>query len=355
MSIKKIAKAAGVSISTVSRVLNNPNYKCSSEEIRDRILKVAREMNYVPNESARNLKKGMAGKEKLRYIGILLTRAEESAIDPFFTELMRMVESEIHRNMCILTSVWYQPLFSVGAKDEDIQAAVAAMFAEQEKKIDGMVIIGRCDREVIRQLGRHCKNIVSVNRNSTNYEIDEVLCDGRKIATLAVEHLIHLGHREIGYVGDCHNESRFLGYRQTLEKYNINCDPFYIFEAQAREEQGYQIMERILQQSHAPTGIYCANDILAVGMLKCLNNHKNRYYTPSIISSDDISEAQYTTPMLTTVHLPTDEMAKYVLFLLLDRIDGGHKSVIRMELECTLVIRGSCTGVENSMGCEYYI
>lgn len=355
MSIKKIAEIVGVSVSTVSRVLNNPNYKCSSKEIHDKILHAARQLNYVPNESARNLKKGFIGDKKIRYISILLTRAEKSVIDPFFTELLRMVESEIHRNMCILTQVWYQPMFSAGAGNDGIRTAVMTMFSEQENKLDGIIIIGRCDREVIRQLKEYCKNIVSVNRNSTNYEIDEVLCDGGKIAALAIEHLIHLGHREIGYVGDCHQESRFLGYRQTLEKYNIKPNPLYVYEAQAREKQGYQIMEQILRKNHMPTGIYCANDILAVGMLKCLNNHKNWYYSPSIISSDDIAEAQYTTPMLTTVHLPMDEMARYVLFLLLDRIEGKHKSVIRMELECSLIVRESCTKAENSMRCEYYI
>lgn len=347
---------AGVSASTVSRVLNNPSYKCSSEAVRTEILKAARELNYIPNEAARNLKLGAVQQSKIRYISILITRASESEIDPFFTELIRMVESEIYKNVCILSQVWYRPAFSGEmGKKEELQAQADEIFANQKQRVDGLVIIGKCNKMAIQQLRKHCKNMVSVNRNSTNYEIDEVLCDGRKVAALAVEHLIHLGHREIGYVGDCQNEARFRGYQETLEKYNIVPDESNIFQSRAREEEGYKIMEKIIQRYDAPTGIYCANDIIAVGMLKCLNRYKNRYYNPSIISSDDIREAQYTNPMLTTVHFSVEEMAKFALFLLLDRISGGHKSAIRLELECSLIIRGSCSKVENAMGCEYYI
>jgi sulfate transport system ATP-binding protein/LacI family transcriptional regulator/LacI family repressor for deo operon, udp, cdd, tsx, nupC, and nupG len=114
-------------------------------------------------------------------------------------------------------------------------------------------------------------------------------------------------------------------------------------------------MKRLLQSDEHPTGIYCANDITAVGMLKCLNKYKNRYYTPSIIASDDIEEAQFTNPMLTTVRLPKDEMGKFALYLLLDRMRGGHKGVVRTELEGKLMIRNSCNPIGDSEYSEYYI
>ena len=104
MSIKKIAEKAGVSPATVSRVLNNPNYKCSVSGLRDKIWKTAIEMNYVPNEAARNLKRGVSAKqEKTWYINILMTRTDSSQTDPFFSELLRVIESEIHDKNCILS------------------------------------------------------------------------------------------------------------------------------------------------------------------------------------------------------------------------------------------------------------
>ncbi len=112
MSIKKIAELVGVSYSTVSRVLSNPSYKCSSEDIRKKILETARELHYVPNESARNLKLKVKTKDNINYISILVTRTESADVDPFFNELTHVVENEIRRNMCILSQIWYQPNFS---------------------------------------------------------------------------------------------------------------------------------------------------------------------------------------------------------------------------------------------------
>jgi sulfate transport system ATP-binding protein/LacI family transcriptional regulator/LacI family repressor for deo operon, udp, cdd, tsx, nupC, and nupG len=167
--------------------------------------------------------------------------------------------------------------------------------------------------------------------------------------------LIQLGHRSIGYVGECHNEARYNGYLDTLRKYEIDLIPEYVMETRQTEAEGYEIMKRLLQSEEGPTGIYCANDITAVGMLKCLNKCKSRYYVPSIISSDDIEEAQYINPMLSTVRLPKDEMGKFALYLLLDRMRGGHKSVVRVELEGKLMVRNSCSSVAESCWSDYSI
>lgn len=348
MSIKKIAEMAGVSYSTVSRVLSNPEYKCSDDSARERILSAARELNYIPNEAAKNLKLGIRTEQTPYKIAILITRTGSAGIDPFFREITRITESEIHKNMCILSQVMYHPELSETDSELDSKEICS-------DGSDGLIIIGKCSSSVIRSLKRTFKAVVSLNRNSTNYEADEVTCDGEKIAAAAVEYLIGLGHRKIGYVGDCHNESRFKGYRETLFKYNLDYDVDFIIDTRQGEEQGYKIMEGLMQQKNAPTGIYCANDITAVGMLNALSKYKNRYYHPSIVSSDDIDEAQYTKPMLTTVRLPKEDMAKFALYLLLDRLKGGHKAAAKIELEGTLIIRESCSPASGAMDCEYYI
>jgi DNA-binding LacI/PurR family transcriptional regulator len=358
MSIKKIAESVGVSPATVSRVLNNPDYRCAKPELRERIWKAAMEFNYVPNEAARNLKMGVTGREdKTYYVNVLMTRMDAEQTDPFFTELLHVIESEIHRNSCILSKVWYMPIFSNDRKCrmENIDRIVGDMYSEVEDRCDGLIIIGKCNKEALRKLNIKFKCVVSVNRNSTNYEVDEVICDGRKIATTAVEYLIQLGHQHIGYVGECHNEARYNGYMDTLRKHDLDLEPEFVIETKQTETEGYEIMRKLLQQEDSPTGIYCANDITAVGMLKCLNKYKNRFYVPSIISSDDIDEAQYTKPMLTTVRLPREEMGKFAMSLLVDRMKGGHKSVVRMELEGKLIIRDSCASVEESRWSDYVI
>lgn len=358
MSIKEIAKSVGVSASTVSRVLNNPEYHCAKPGLRDKIWKKAMELNYTPNEAARQLKIGKETEEKKTfYINILMTRMGSEHTDPFFGELLRVIESEIHKNYCILTKVWYDPLFSDDKKCRrvNLQNHIDAMYQETEDKHDGLIVIGKCNREALRIWNEKYKNIVSVNRNSTNYEVDEVLCDGEKISKIAVEYLFSLGHLDIAYVGGCHNEARYRGFLSAMEEENVDVDPAWILETRPSESDGYEMMERILEMEDKPTGIYCSNDITAIGMLKCLNVHKGKYYNPSIISSDDIEEAQNAKPMLTTVRLPKEEMGRFAIFLLLDRMNGRHKANIRMELEGKLMVRNSCTSVEESMWSDYCI
>ena len=345
MSIKKIAEMTGVSPSTVSRVLNNPDYKCSTPGMRDAIWKAAIELNYTPNEAARSLRTGGAKHANtVYYVHVLMTRTDITQTDPFFSELLHVIESEIHNRNCILAKIWYQPVFSDDEKCRrvNLEKLIDEMHADLDNKSDGLVIIGKCDAEAIRILSKRYRGVISVNRNSTNYQIDEVTCDGAKIAALAVEHLIRLGHRDIGYVGNCHKEARFRGYTEALHQHGLDLVPHYICDTRQTEAEGYAAMENFIKSSNCPTAIYCANDITAVGMLKCMQRFKNHPQI-SIISSDDIEEAQFTKPMLTTVRLPKDEMGRQALQLLLDRIRGGHSSVIRMEFEGKLMVRESCT------------
>jgi sulfate transport system ATP-binding protein/LacI family transcriptional regulator/LacI family repressor for deo operon, udp, cdd, tsx, nupC, and nupG len=325
--------------------------------MRRKILQAAREINYVPNEAARNLKVGATGKKGVFHVNILLTRVASEESDPFFEEMLRLVEIEIRRNNCLVANVWQRADFSSekAYASGDAEQCVDEMYCDSEHGSDGLIIIGKCVPRALKALKNYEKNIVSINRNSTNYEVDEVLCDGRKIAITAIEYLVKCGHSKIGYVGDCHSETRFTGYQQAQMQYRLNQDIDYVFDTLPNEEHGYRAMEYFLKLNDPPTGIYCANDILAIGMLKCLNKRRTRYYTPSIVSSDDIAEAQYTNPMLTTVSLPKAEMVRFALILLLDRIQGGHKTVSRLEMEGTLIVRDSCRTLHEQYQPEYFI
>jgi DNA-binding LacI/PurR family transcriptional regulator len=358
MSIKKIADSVGVSTSTVSRVLNNPSYRCSSPELREKIWSAAIRMNYVPNEAARNLRAGSAPDAQKTYsIHVLVTRTDSESTDPFFRELLRVVESEIHRQGCLLSKVWYRSLFSDDkrCKREDIGAIIERMREEADGTGDGLIVIGKCNHLALQKLQQYYKSAVYVNRDASQGEMDEVICNGRKLASCAVDYLISLGHESIGYVGVCHNEARYRGYIETLRANGLDVDSDYVIETKQTEKEGFEAMRRLLEADKCPTGIYCSNDITAIGMLKYLHKHKNRYYMPSIISSDGIEEAQYTTPMLTTVQASREEMGKFALYLLLDRLRGGHRGKVKIELECRLVKRDSCTIAEESKWCDYYI
>ncbi len=357
-SIKEIAQNVGVSISTVSRVLNNPEYKCSDPELRDRIWNMAMKLNYVPNEAARKLKTGVRNdQDKVYYINVLMTRMDSAAADPFFSELLRVVESEIHKNGCILSKVWYKSIFSDDrrCRYENIDSVIQKMVDETEPKGDGLVVIGRCSHSALRKLSSNYKSTVYVNRDASSGDVDEVICNGARIARTAVEYLISLGHESIGYVGNCGSEARYRGYLETLGEHGLEIDTNFVINTKLSEADGFEAMRRFMEMDKCPTGIYCANDITAIGMLKYLGKCKNRYYNPSIISSDGIEEAQYTKPMLTTVEISKSDMGHFALNLLLDRLRGGHRGIARIELQCSLIKRDSCTVVEDSKWCEYYI
>ena len=89
---------------------------------------------------------------------------------------------------------------------------------------------------------------MSVNRNSTNYEVDEVLCDGKKVASMAVEYLISLGHRNIGYVGECYNEARYAGFLETMRRHEIEPDPSMIIQTHQTETEGFHAMQLLLDR-----------------------------------------------------------------------------------------------------------
>lgn len=342
-SIVEIAKAVGVSASTVSRVLNHPDYRCSDPTLRERIWNTAIQMQYTPNSAARNLKLGVR-QEKTSYINVLMTRSGETDTDPFFRELLRVVESEIHRHQCILSKVWHLPVFSNRRRTDGrkLEQVIREMYQETEGRHDGLVIVGKCDPEAIRLLSGCYKNIVSVNRNSTNYMVDEVTCDGEKIADIAVEYLYRQGFRSIGYVGSLNNESRYRGFLNVMSRHGIDPVPAYIFETDQTETEGYEAMKSLLYLENPPEAVYCANDSSAIGMIRCLSDFKGRGYRPAIIASDDIAQAQETVPMLTTVRLPVDEMGHLAMSLLLDRMNKGHTAMTRIELEGRLVVRNSC-------------
>lgn len=358
MSIKEIAKRAGVSPATVSRVLNHPEYRCSDSAKRERIWKAAMELNYVPNDAARQLRQGNRGTGvQTYYIHVLMTRAERNHTDPFYTEVLRVVESEIHRNACILSNVWYMSLFSDERQCQriNLEKTVSDLWKETEQKSDGLIVIGKCAKTALELLKKYFKNVVSINRNRTQRQVDEVTCDGEKIAALAVDYLVELGHTEIGYVGPCHGESRYKGFCDTLLHHGIEPNIGFVWESRQTEEAGFEIMSKILQTTDFPTGIYCAHDIIAIGMLKALKKTKNRFFSISVISSDDIEQAQFTSPMLTTIALPKNDMGRFAVYLLLDRISGRHDAIATLELEGCLKVRESCVLAEDSQWCDYYI
>lgn len=336
MSLKKIAELTGASMATVSRVLNNPTYHCQDNSLTERIRQAARDLNYVPNASARQLKLGNKAKmtDLSHYvIDILLTRFDSLNSDSFFQEMFRYVESEFHKQGCIVGTILNVP---------DISHMIAN---KVHPHADGLLILGKCPTDLVDDLHQFYPALLAIDRNPTDHQMDEVICRGTQAATLAVEYLLELGHKKIAYIGDCNQESRYIGYYECLLNHKIPLLYDYVFSTHQTREEGAQAFYRIRELSQPPTAVFCANDTTAIGFLNAMkqyNGHKRKnLFLPAVVSIDDIEEASLVTPSLTTVHIPKESMAHLAVIIIRDRLQGGHRIYSRTELPCHLVIRES--------------
>lgn len=312
----------------------------------------------MPNEAARDLKNKKQGdKKQTYYIQVLVTRSDIGQTDPFIEELLRVIESEIHKHLCILTHVWHRSVFSDErrCKKEDVNRIVAELWKETEGNSQGLIIIGKISKHALPAIRKHFTNVVAVNRNLLGQQLDEIFCDGRKIAFDAVSYLISQGHEDIGYVGSCDHEARYRGYMEALEANRLEAVAEYVYNVKPTEAEGFRIGQQIMESEFPPSVVYCANDIIAVGMQKALARNRRQYQSLSIISSDNIELASQISPMLTTVALPKEEMGRFAVLLLPDRIEGKHQSEVVMELKGKLLIRESVKRYGDNDWSDYVI
>lgn len=354
MSLKKIAELAGTSVSTVSRVLNDHQHSCQTPGLAEKIWQIAGELNYLPNPAARSLRTGAQPEQEPFLVDIFLTRFDSLDRDIFFRELFQSIKELLLARGCllgeVLNSIQIMELNEKTPRMGRLPYQAAGLTGSQEnpptfvqrKSNTGLIILGKCPGELVPTLKKRYACIVGIDRNPTEYEYDEVICNGSTAAEKAVEHLISLGHREIAYIGDCTYESRYIGYYQALLSHKIPLNYANIHPTSQTAEEGFSTMASILASEKRPTAIFCANDCTALGVLKALKQNKRSGYLPSIISIDNIEESQRTEPMLTTIDIPKREMGHLALTLLLDRKNGGHRENVRVELPCRLLERESC-------------
>lgn len=337
MSLKEIARRAGTSVSTVSRVLNRGDYKCSDAELEERIWAISRELRYIPNSAARCLKTGDGANHDGAYVfDIFLTRFPALDQDEFFHELYDILKRELMQQNCLCGRLMTLP---------DITTMTNELSAISSEKIqaNGVILLGKCPVELIEPLKARYRHLVGIDRNPTAFDYDEVVCSGTNAATMAMEYLVSLGHKKIAYIGDCSYEARYVGYYQFLISHHLPLDYSNIYPTGQTRQEGMRIMQSILEKTQRPSAIFCANDSTALGVFDCLKKHRRKGYIPSVISIDNIQESQKTTPMLTTINISKEEMAHHAVALLLDRVRGRHAEVVRMELPCKLIIRESCS------------
>lgn len=328
VTAKEVARLAGVSQSTVSRVLNDTGTDFISEKTKERVRKIVDELGYAPNPYARALR----GK-KTYLIGLIV----REIADPFFSTLI----SEISHQADL---IGYRVILGPAHSDPIKAHKLISTFSQHH---DGVIIIGdlRNDEETIKKIIEDFPGIVAMCRGSKMKEITGVNVNNNKGIKLLLDHLVDLGHKKFafldgGWVGD--NIDRKKGFIEYLEKARYAIDPDWIQKAGSSADTGYEAMKKLLKMSARPTAIIAADDVLAIGAMKAITESGLKIPEDiSITGFDDIDLADFVCPALTTIHQPVEEMSALALKLLMDVIDGGSPQNRIFQMEPELIVRKS--------------
>ncbi len=332
VSIKDIAEAVGVSHSTVSRALNDS--PLVREATKAQIKRMAREMGYIPNAVARSLKAQRSGT-----IGLVVT----SLLDPFFTEMMAGVDE-------VAGEAGLSMFVTASHNDPEREMAVIETF--HRRRVEGIIVAAsRLTHRYRERLARIRVPLVLINQHADQSQpgMHVVAFDERAGAWQAVEHLLTLGHRQIGYLGlgnrQRSNRLRLAGYRDALQGAGIAPDPAWtriVPEAEMRTLSDTGAGEAYLTTllDAGATAALCYNDRVAIGAL--IACRRASFAVPeavSLVGFDDIEAAQWVTPPLTTVRQPKREMGRLAMGMMLDLL--ADQEVTDHVLAPTLVRRES--------------
>lgn len=329
-----VAKAAGVSRTTVSLVLNNVQGIQISEETRQRVIETAQEMDYVPDAAARAL-----ASRRSQIIGLFLTRnPHHIASDGFLTQIIDgLLEASRKYGMRLLIDI---------VETQHQKAAYLQLV--RAKRIDGVILSGpRFDDEALQALEEDGFPTVLMGQlpGKKFYSVD---VDNRASARMAVQHLLNLGHTQIACITNAPlsytaASDRLEGYREALLAAGLPYDESLVRFGDFDLDSGYTQMQGLFDVSPLPTALFVASDVVAIGAKAAIREHGLEIPRDiALVGFDDVPQARYMDPPLTTVHLPAFELARQASEMLLQLIKGDYPPHRVVLLDTKLVIRRSC-------------
>lgn len=324
ITISHVARKAGVSESTVSRVLNGTARVAATKR---RAVEIAiQQTGFQPNAFARGLATGRSNA-----VGVV-TQAIDS---PFYGEGMRGIERTLQAS-------GYTPIFMSGHwNSDDEERCIRELI---QRRVDGLILFaGRLSADRIAAFAQQLP-IVVTGRTLDVPGVFSLAVDDEHGARLATEHLISLGHRRIAFIAGPHDhpdaQARLSGYRLALESAGIAVHPALVTPGDFREEGGRIAGERLLAMGEPFTAVVCANDQTAFGLQLALHHGGLRVPDDvSVVGFDDLSTAAYFLPPLTTVRQPVDQMGDLSAQALLMMIDKRDPAVRAPSV--SLVVRES--------------
>ena len=315
MTIKDVARECGVSVSTVSRVLNSrPDV---SEEVRCRVLAAVEAQGYIPNNSARDLVRSSSDA-----IGVVV----RGTSNLFFSDMLKTISREID------SSGYTMVLHFIDSHADEVKAGA---ILEREKKLRGLLFLGgRYDYTpaelALINVPYVCCSFTNRFGTLSEDSYSSVSIDDFKTAYKAVEYLIQQGHRRIAaLVPSCSDSSiselRYNGYRAALSQHGIEFDPTLLVETSSFSMNVFHsAVGKLISQSNDFSAVFTVSDTTALAVIKALTDMGRRVPEDcSVIAIDGLTMSEYFTPTLTTMVQPAEEMGTAAVKILLDELDNG--------------------------------
>ncbi len=329
VTIKDVARAAKVSVASVSRALNG--HENVTPETRRVVVEVARKLGYVPHSAARSLIT-----RRTQTLGVLLPDLHGE----FFSELIRGIDQAARREG------WH---ILVSSSHDDAEEAAAAL-RNMRGRVDGLLIMSpHVDAAVLAENLPSAHPTVLVNTRVEGASVPAFVIDNHAGATAMMRHLVSRGHRHIALItGPKRNfdaQERLRGYREAMAKL-LPGTPELIIEGEFSEESGYQAGHRILALAQRPDAVFASNDMMAIGALFAFNEAGVQVPRDiALVGFDDIPIARFVTPPLTTVRVRIADLGTRATQRLIQAIAGNDESSRQAQLlKPELVVRASCGG-----------
>ncbi|NOY99553.1 MAG: LacI family transcriptional regulator [Chloroflexi bacterium] len=329
VTMKDVAFAAGVSITTVSHVINKT--RRVRQATRERVEEAMHALGYQPSSVARSLRMGVT-----KTIGLILPDVS----NPFFAEISRQIED-----------FGYQQGYSVILcnSDNNLQKQHEYVNTLLAKQVDGIIFISAGESlEDLSRLSASGIPVVVADRDVPLHLADVVMLDNEKAGYKAAQHLISLGHRHIACItGPSHlspSMLRVAGYQRALQQAGIKYPPETIVRGDFRISGGEQAMRKLLNLMPAPTAVFALNDMMALGAISALRSAGLRVpQDVSVVGFDDIMIAALVDPPLTTISQPIKEIAEWATNMLIEKmhVRDADCENRRIVLDAELIVRQS--------------
>jgi LacI family repressor for deo operon, udp, cdd, tsx, nupC, and nupG len=330
-NIYEVARRAGVSTATVSRVLSRPDVV--APDTRKKVMQAVERLGYTPNSAAANLR-------TLRTRKLLVTVPDIS--NPFFSQILQGIEEAAQRR-------GYAVLLGDTQHDDKREERYASML--KSKEADGLIFLGhRLPKEaaaLVKGAAPRCAPVVNGCEFSPRLGVPSVHIDNAKASAEAMNHLYRLGHKRIGVITgplvSPLSRDRLRGVKSQAKSEGAEND-LIVVQGDFSIASGAAMADQLLTRKDGPTAVFCFNDGMAIGVIQTAKRHGRRVPEDlSVVGFDDIQFARYTDPPLTTVAQPMREIGEGTVRLLLEILDGNEIAPVSITLPHTLMVRGSST------------